>query len=42
MTQKGYRPMKKDQNKGMVVVPDDYADVDEIGYREHGEKASSK
>lgn len=29
--------MEKDQNKGMVVVPDDYADVDEIGYREHGE-----
>ena len=29
--------MEKDQNKRMVVVPDDYADVDEIGYREHGE-----
>lgn len=29
--------MEKDQNKGMVVIPDDYADVDEIGYREHGE-----
>ncbi|MCK4469322.1 MAG: hypothetical protein KAU60_13315, partial [Desulfobacterales bacterium] len=29
--------MEKDQNRGMVVVPDDYADVDEIGYREHGE-----
>ena len=29
--------MGKGQNTRMVVVPDDYADEDGIGYREHGE-----
>jgi predicted KAP-like P-loop ATPase len=28
---------KKDENKRMLVLPDDYSDIDRIGYKEHGD-----